>query len=112
MTGLAAQLANAMPGVFFSRCVPRRCHAERSRCRGNHKHCHAEPVRFAQGKLREASRQFEGPPLGRKDDCRDSCFVLGKGYGNKSQAARLLGLSRNAFRYRLSKLGVPDEPEL
>ena len=31
--------------------------------------------------------------------------------GNKSQAARLLGLSRNALRYRLSKLGVPDEEE-
>jgi DNA-binding NtrC family response regulator len=31
--------------------------------------------------------------------------------GNKSQAARLLGLSRNALRYRLSKLGVPDEAE-
>jgi len=33
--------------------------------------------------------------------------------GNKSQAARALGLSRNALRYRLSKLGVPDpaEPE-
>ncbi len=31
--------------------------------------------------------------------------------GNKSQAARLLGLSRNALRYRLSKMGVPDEPE-
>jgi DNA-binding NtrC family response regulator len=31
--------------------------------------------------------------------------------GNKSQAARLLGLSRNALRYRLSKLGIPDEPE-
>jgi DNA-binding NtrC family response regulator len=29
--------------------------------------------------------------------------------GNKSQAARLLGLSRNALRYRLAKLGVPDE---
>jgi DNA-binding NtrC family response regulator len=29
--------------------------------------------------------------------------------GNKSQAARLLGLSRNALRYRLSKLGVEDE---
>ena len=28
--------------------------------------------------------------------------------GNKSQAARLLGLSRNALRYRLSKMGVPD----
>src|ERR1700693_1552147 len=30
---------------------------------------------------------------------------------NKSQAARALGLSRNALRYRLSKLGVPDPPE-
>jgi len=29
--------------------------------------------------------------------------------GNKSQAARLLGISRNALRYRLAKLGVPDE---
>jgi DNA-binding NtrC family response regulator len=28
---------------------------------------------------------------------------------NKSQAARLLGLSRNALRYRLSKMGLPDE---
>jgi len=31
--------------------------------------------------------------------------------GNKSQAARLLGLSRNALRYRLSKIGVADEPD-
>jgi DNA-binding NtrC family response regulator len=32
--------------------------------------------------------------------------------GNKSQAARALGLSRNALRYRLSKMGVSDpEPE-
>jgi DNA-binding NtrC family response regulator len=31
--------------------------------------------------------------------------------GNKSQAARALGLSRNALRYRLSKMGVPDTPE-
>jgi len=29
--------------------------------------------------------------------------------GNKSQAARALGLSRNALRYRLSKMGVEDE---
>jgi len=28
--------------------------------------------------------------------------------GNKSQAARLLGLSRNALRYRLSKIGIED----
>ena len=27
------------------------------------------------------------------------------------QAARLLGLSRNALRYRLSKIGIADEGE-
>jgi DNA-binding NtrC family response regulator len=31
--------------------------------------------------------------------------------GNKSQAARLLGLSRNALRYRLSKMGITDDEE-
>lgn len=37
--------------------------------------------------------------------------ALRRAHGNKSQAARLLGLSRNAFRYRLARIGVPDEPE-
>jgi DNA-binding NtrC family response regulator len=37
--------------------------------------------------------------------------ALRRSNGNKSQAARLLGLSRNALRYRLSKIGVPDESE-
>ena len=37
--------------------------------------------------------------------------ALRRAHGNKSQAARLLGLSRNALRYRLSKIGVADEPE-
>jgi len=37
--------------------------------------------------------------------------ALQRAGGNKSQAARLLGLSRNALRYRLSKMGVSDEPE-
>ncbi len=31
--------------------------------------------------------------------------------GNKSQAVRLLGLSRNALRYRLSKMGISDDEE-
>ena len=31
--------------------------------------------------------------------------------GNKSLAARMLGLSRNALRYRLSKIGISDEGE-
>lgn len=37
--------------------------------------------------------------------------ALQRSGGNKSQAARLLGLSRNALRYRLSKIGVVDDAE-
>jgi DNA-binding NtrC family response regulator len=35
--------------------------------------------------------------------------ALRRANGNKSQAARLLGLSRNALRYRLGKIGVADD---
>jgi DNA-binding NtrC family response regulator len=35
---------------------------------------------------------------------------LRRANGNKSQAARLLGISRNALRYRLDKIGIPDSP--
>ena len=37
--------------------------------------------------------------------------ALRRANGNKSQAARALGLSRNALRYRLSQMGVPDSAE-
>lgn len=37
--------------------------------------------------------------------------ALRQANGNKSQAARALGLSRNALRYRLSKMGVSDPEE-
>jgi DNA-binding NtrC family response regulator len=37
--------------------------------------------------------------------------AMRRAHGNKSEAARLLGLSRNALRYRLGKLGVADEAE-
>src|ERR1700723_2173055 len=37
--------------------------------------------------------------------------ALRRANGNKSQAARALGLSRNALRYRLSKIGIADEGE-
>ena len=37
--------------------------------------------------------------------------ALKRASGNKSQAARTLGLSRNALRYRLSQMGVSDSPE-
>jgi DNA-binding NtrC family response regulator len=34
--------------------------------------------------------------------------ALRRSNGNKSQAARLLGITRNAFRYRLSQTGVEN----
>jgi DNA-binding NtrC family response regulator len=34
--------------------------------------------------------------------------ALRRAAGNKSQAARLLGLTRNALRYRLSQMGMED----
>jgi DNA-binding NtrC family response regulator len=37
--------------------------------------------------------------------------AMRRAHGNKSEAARLLGLSRNALRYRLGKLGVADEAD-
>ncbi|MGA2718962.1 MAG: sigma-54 dependent transcriptional regulator [Candidatus Acidiferrales bacterium] len=37
--------------------------------------------------------------------------ALKRANGNKSQAARMLGLSRNALRYRLSQMGVADPAE-
>src|ERR1700751_4086789 len=37
--------------------------------------------------------------------------ALRRANGKKRQAARLLGLSRNALRYRLSKIGIADEGE-
>ncbi len=37
--------------------------------------------------------------------------ALKRANGNKSQAARLLGLSRNALRYRLTKIGISDDAE-
>ena len=37
--------------------------------------------------------------------------ALQRSHGNKSQAARLLGLSRNALRYRLSKIGIADDAD-
>jgi DNA-binding NtrC family response regulator len=37
--------------------------------------------------------------------------ALRRANGNKSQAARMLGLTRNALRYRLSQMGIESSPE-
>jgi DNA-binding NtrC family response regulator len=34
--------------------------------------------------------------------------ALRRASGNKSHAARLLGITRNALRYRLSQMGIDD----
>ncbi|MGB6265722.1 MAG: sigma-54 dependent transcriptional regulator [Candidatus Acidiferrales bacterium] len=53
------------------------------------------------------------PPGMTLDQWEDEAIreALRRAGGNKSQAARALGLSRNALRYRLSKIGVADPPE-
>ena len=56
--------------------------------------------------IREAAPYFAAPPA-LKSRIREA---LRAANGNKSQAARLLGLSRNALRYRLTKIGISDEP--
>ena len=38
-------------------------------------------------------------------------YALRRANVNKSLAAGLLGLSRNALRYRLSKIGIADDLE-
>jgi len=70
-------------------------------------HLDVRPARMANG-----TNNFlpEGMTLEQWEDemIRES---LRRANGNKSQAARLLGLSRNALRYRLSKIGIADEGE-
>jgi transcriptional regulator with PAS, ATPase and Fis domain len=95
-------------------------------------------VRELQNIMERACALAKGPVLGAADihlDLRPSKAVNGAGgflpegmtleqwedemiqealrraNGNKSQAARMLGLSRNALRYRLSKIGIADEGE-
>ena len=60
-----------------------------------------------------SSSHFVLPPGVTLEQWEDEAIreALRTANGNKSQAARALGLSRNALRYRLSKLGVPDPAE-
>jgi DNA-binding NtrC family response regulator len=79
------------------------------------------------GELQSADIQFDSPrnrSASSSDDASDRFLPDGmtldqwedemireslkRAGGNKSQAARLLGLSRNALRYRLSKIGIDD----
>ena len=74
--------------------------------------CRRHSSRYAahRGRLRRSHVLPEGMTL---DQWEEEMIreALRHANGNKSQAARALGLSRNALRYRLSKMGVADPPE-
>ena len=57
---------------------------------------------------RHSSAEF-GLPDGMSLDQYETALIkdaLKKADGNKSQTARLLGLTRNALRYRLTQMGI------
>jgi len=82
---------------------------------------------LAKGPVLEAADVHFDPPRARPQNSGNSLLPEGmtleqwedemireavrRANGNKSQAARMLGLSRNALRYRLSKIGITDEEE-
>ncbi len=71
-----------------------------------------EDIRLDTAPLKQANGSAPFIPEGMTLDQWEDEIVqeaLRRANGNKSQAARLLGLSRNSLRYRLAKIGVPDE---
>ena len=73
-----------------------------------------EPSDIHLDQMPERSRSGDGPllPEGKTlDEFEDEIIreAYRRANGNKSEAARLLGLSRNALRYRLEKIGIGDE---
>jgi DNA-binding NtrC family response regulator len=71
-----------------------------------------EDIRLDMSPARPRASDAPFPPPGETLEQFEDEIIresLRRAGGNKSQAARLLGLSRNALRYRLSKIGVPDE---
>ncbi|MFB3923514.1 MAG: sigma-54-dependent transcriptional regulator [Terriglobia bacterium] len=70
------------------------------------------PAKTAEGPLGTSAASGAFPPPGKTLEQYEDEIIkeaVRRANGNKSQAARLLGLSRNALRYRLAKMGMPDE---
>jgi DNA-binding NtrC family response regulator len=72
----------------------------------------AEDIRIEMGPRRKANADdaFFPPPGMTLDQYEQAILreALKRSQGNKSLAARLLGITRNALRYRLSQMGVAD----
>jgi DNA-binding NtrC family response regulator len=68
-------------------------------------------IEAARGQTQMASAQLPILPEGVTLEQWEQMMIreaLRRADGNKSQAARLLGLTRNAFRYRLSQMGLEN----
>jgi two-component system response regulator AtoC len=72
---------------------------------------HAGDIRLDTNRARPASAASQFLPEGMNLDQYEQSIIreaLRRAAGNKSQAARLLGITRNALRYRLSQMGIED----
>jgi len=74
---------------------------------------HLDSAPSASAPSRSASSSGLLPPGMTLDQFEEAAIreALRAASGNKSQAARALGLSRNAFRYRLDKIGLAGAPD-
>jgi DNA-binding NtrC family response regulator len=82
---------------------------ERSLVMASGKMLDAPDIRLDMGRqTRAASGDFSLPPGMTLDQYEQEILrqALKTAEGNKSHAARLLGLTRNALRYRLSQMGI------
>ncbi len=75
----------------------------------------AADIRIDMGPKARTNTETAFPPAGMTLDEYEQSILkeaLRRAGGNKSQAARLLGITRNALRYRLSQIGMEDkEPD-
>ncbi len=73
----------------------------------------AEDVRIEMGpRARQSSSEAAFLPAGMTLDEYEKSILkeaLRRANGNKSQAARILGITRNALRYRLGQIGIEDK---
>ena len=86
---------------------------ERSLVLSSGDHLEAGDIRLESAPSRAASNAGGFLPDGMTLDQYEQSIIreaLKRANGNKSQAARLLGLTRNALRYRLAQMGLDTEP--
>jgi DNA-binding NtrC family response regulator len=71
----------------------------------------AADVRLDAARMKPAGTMANFLPEGMNLDQYEQSIIreaLRRAGGNKSHAARLLGITRNALRYRLSQMGIDD----